>query len=155
MNQDLSPLYNDLLKECKQINTKKDTKEVMQGICDLLKNKLEAYDWVGFYMGNDEERMLYLGPYAGAHTDHLKIPYGKGICGQAAERKETFLVDDVSTENNYIACSIDVKSEIVVPMFKNGLVIGQIDIDSHFPAAFSNEDKLLLEEICVLIAARH
>lgn len=154
--QDLSTQYKDLLAQCRQINANSNNNtEVMQAICDLLKQELEAYDWVGFYMGNEQERILHLGPYAGAHTDHLQIPFGKGICGQAADTKETFLIDDVSAEDNYIACSIDVKSEIVVPMFKDGAVIGQIDIDSHLPAAFSNEDDLFLQEICEMIAQRH
>lgn len=150
-----SEKYRDLLIQCKELNNGTDTNHVMQAICDLLKEQLENYDWVGFYMGNEQERILHLGPYAGNHTDHLSIPYGKGICGQAADNKETFLIDDVSLEDNYIACSIDVKSEIVVPMLKNGAVIGQIDIDSHLPAAFNNEDAIFLEKICVMIAERY
>lgn len=154
MNTSLPTHYLDLLKQCKQINTKADTKQVMQEICELLKTNIESYDWVGFYMGNELERMLHLGPYAGEHTDHTNIPFGKGICGQAADSKETFVIDDVSMEDNYIACNIHVKSEIVVPMFKNGAVIGQIDIDSHTPAAFNKQDTIFLEEICEMIAER-
>lgn len=155
MNTTTTPLYKDLLKRCKEINAEANTEKVMQAVCTLLKNNIESYDWVGFYMGNEAERMLHLGPYAGEHTDHTSIPFGKGICGQAADNKETFVIDDVSMEDNYIACNIHVKSEIVVPMFKDGSVIGQIDIDSHTAAAFDENDTSFLEEICKMIAERY
>ncbi|GMN07041.1 GAF domain-containing protein [Croceitalea sp. MTPC5] len=117
----------------------------MQLICDLLRNEIPYYNWVGFYFKNGEKRELKLGPYAGAPTDHTIIPFGKGICGQVAESNENFVVPDVEAQDNYIACSITVKSEIVVPMFKNGENIGQIDIDSDTPDPFSKEDELFLE----------
>ena len=127
--------------------------EAMQHVCELIHNRLDYYDWVGFYMvSKTEERMLELGPYVGEHTDHVKIPFGKGICGQTAESQETFLIGDVSAEDNYIACSIHVKSEIVVPMFKNDLMIGQIDIDSSTINAFNEADEIFLKEICSLIS---
>ncbi len=117
----------------------------MQLICDLLRNEIPYYNWVGFYFKNGDKRELKLGPYAGAPTDHTIIPFGKGICGQVAESNENFVVPDVEAQDNYIACSITVKSEIVVPMFKNGENIGQIDIDSDTPDPFSKEDELFLE----------
>ncbi len=127
--------------------------EAMQYICESIHEKLNDYDWVGFYLvSKNEERMLELGPYVGEHTDHLKIPFGKGICGQTAESQETFLIDDVSKEENYIACSIHVKSEIVVPMFNNTRMIGQIDIDSSTINAFNDADEIFLKEICSLIS---
>lgn len=127
--------------------------EAMHYICESIHEKLNDYDWVGFYLvSKNEERMLELGPYVGEHTDHLKIPFGKGICGQTAESQETFLIDDVSKEENYIACSIHVKSEIVVPMFKNTRMIGQIDIDSSTINAFNDADEIFLKEICSLIS---
>lgn len=127
--------------------------EAMLYVSNLIHDSLSDYDWVGFYLvSKTEERMLELGPYVGEHTDHVKIPFGKGICGQTAESQETFLIDDVSKEENYIACSIHVKSEIVVPMFKNGTMIGQIDIDSSKINAFNDGDEIFLKEICSLIS---
>ena len=116
-------------------------------ICELLKTKKSNYDWVGFYFADVSQQTLHLGPYAGQPTDHKVIPFGKGICGQVAERHETFLVDDVNAQDNYIACSIHVKSEIVVPLFINNINVGQIDIDSNTKNAFSEDDEELLRQI--------
>lgn len=117
----------------------------MKKICDLLQNKIDHYDWVGFYFANHEARTLHLKAYAGEETDHTVIPFGKGICGQVAVSNENFVVPDVKAQDNYIACSITVKAEIVVPLFKNGKNIGQIDIDSNTPDPFSKEDEDFLE----------
>ena len=142
-------LNKDILKEALDIiQSESSAKDKMQSICDLLEDQIEHYDWVGFYLSDIENRMLHLGPYTGEETDHSTIPYGKGVCGQAAESEKTFLIDDVSAESNYIACSIHVKSEIVVPIFREGIVVGQIDIDSDKLAAFTAADQELLETIC-------
>jgi GAF domain-containing protein len=117
----------------------------MQAICDLLQSSVDYYDWVGFYFKNGDKRELKLGPYAGEATDHTIIPFGKGICGQVAESNQNFVVPDVTAQDNYIACSISVKSEIVVPLFKNGENIGQIDIDSETPDPFTEKDERFLE----------
>ena len=122
-----------------------DSSKKMQQICDLLRNTVDYYDWVGFYFKNGDKRELKLGPYAGEPTDHTIIPFGKGICGQVAESNQNFVVPDVSAQDNYIACSLTVKSEIVVPMFKNGENIGQIDIDSNTPDPFTTADERFLE----------
>ena len=122
-----------------------NSEESMQEICDLLRANINYYDWVGFYFKNGDKRELKLGPYAGEPTDHTIIPFGKGICGQVAESNENFVVPDVQAQDNYIACSISVKSEIVVPLFKDGKNIGQIDIDSNTPDPFSEEDERFLE----------
>lgn len=114
-------------------------------ICQLLQDHIPHYNWVGFYFKNGDKRELKLGPYVGDPTDHTIIPFGKGICGQVAESNQNFVVPDVSAQDNYIACSLTVKSEIVVPLFKNGENIGQIDIDSHTPDPFSEEDERFLE----------
>jgi GAF domain-containing protein len=119
--------------------------EAMQTICDLLQATVDYYDWVGFYFKNGDKRELKLGPYAGEATDHTIIPFGKGICGQVAESNQNFVVPDVAAQDNYIACSISVKSEIVIPLFKNGENIGQIDIDSEASDPFSKEDERFLE----------
>lgn len=117
----------------------------LQGICDLLQKEKDHYDWVGFYFHKEDQKMLELGPYAGDPTDHTLIPFGKGICGQVALSDSNFVVPDVHAQDNYIACSIHVKSEIVVPLFVEGKNIGQIDIDSHTPDAFDDSDERLLE----------
>ncbi len=147
-------IFNTLLKDFKTYVSKTHTgEEAMTYICQRIYEELDTYDWVGFYLvSKTEDKMLNLGPYVGEHTDHIKIPFGKGICGQTAESQETFLIDDVSKEDNYIACSIHVKSEIVVPMFHNTHMIGQIDIDSSTINAFNEADEIFLKEICSLIS---
>ena len=126
-------------------DSSKSTEDRLQAICDLLHETKPHYDWVGFYFHNEDQKVLELGPFTGAPTDHTVIPFGKGICGQVALSDENFVVPDVSTQDNYIACSIDVRSEIVVPLFVKGKNIGQIDIDSHTPDAFDESDEQLLE----------
>jgi len=122
-----------------------NTTEKLQNLCTFLKENVSYYNWVGFYFKNGDKRELILGPYAGAATDHTVIPFGKGICGQVAESNQNFVVPDVSAQDNYIACSITVKSEIVVPLFVNNENIGQIDIDSHELDPFTAEDERFLE----------
>lgn len=117
----------------------------LQAICQLLNENVAHYNWVGFYFANHESSTLHLGPYVGAPTDHTVIPFGKGICGQVAESNSNFVVPDVADQDNYIACSFTVKSEIVVPLFVNGINIGQIDIDSHVLNPFTAEDERFLE----------
>jgi len=119
--------------------------EKLLKICELLNNSIEYYNWVGFYFANQENLALHLGPYVGAETDHTVIPFGKGICGQVAVSNANFVVPDVSSQENYIACSFTVKSEIVVPLFVNGKNIGQIDIDSHKLNPFTAADERFLE----------
>ena len=114
-------------------------------ICTLLKDNIEYYNWVGFYFRNGEKEELLIGPYVGEPTDHNVIPFGKGICGQVAVSNENFVVPDVATQDNYIACSFTVKSEIVIPLFVKGENIGQIDIDSHILNPFTEADERFLE----------
>ena len=126
-------------------NTTRDEK--LLAICKLLNESVEYYNWVGFYFANHEAQTLHLGPYVGAETDHTVIPFGKGICGQVAVSNNNFVVPDVSAQDNYIACSFTVKSEIVVPLFVEGKNIGQIDIDSHVIDPFTAEDERFLEYV--------
>ena len=126
--------------------------EKLQAICELLHDSVDYYDWVGFYLVDAPKAELVLGPFAGEPTEHVRIPFGRGICGQAAERKETFTVQDVSKESNYLACSPRVQSEIVVPILKDGQVVGELDIDSHVLSPFGREDVELLEGICSLVS---
>jgi len=122
-------------------------------ICELLNEHVPYYDWVGFYLIDPEkEGELILGPYVGEPTDHTNISFGQGICGQAAEREETFVVQDVNQQDNYLSCSIKVKSEIVVPIFSGGKVVGEIDIDSHIIGPFTEKDSEFLEKVAVMVA---
>ena len=114
-------------------------------LCHFLRDNIDYYDWVGFYFRNGEKEELILGPYAGEATDHTIIPFGKGICGQVAVSNQNFVVPDVHAQDNYIACSLTVKSEVVIPLFVNGENIGQIDIDSEVFDAFSDRDERFLE----------
>ena len=121
------------------------SEEKLTQICEFLQNSVKYYNWVGFYFANEAERTLHLKAFAGEPTDHTVIPFGKGICGQVAESNTNFVVTDVTAQDNYIACSITVKSEIVIPLFKDGKNIGQIDIDSHTIDPFTEEDERFLE----------
>lgn len=114
---------------------------------------LAHYDWVGFHLVESSAADLVLGPYAGQPTEHVRIPVGRGICGQAAQTKQTFVVQDVSQASNYPSCSPEVRSEIVVPIFKEGKVVGELDIDSHALAAFSEKDRAFLAQICKAVGS--
>jgi GAF domain-containing protein len=137
-------------------NDYKTKEEVMQKIVELLSERINYYNWVGFYLvDNKELDSLILGPYVGEPTEHKTIKFGQGICGQAASAKTTFIVEDVTKEENYLSCSPKTQSEIVVPIFdKKGNIVGEIDIDSHQKEAFNQDDKSFLEEIAKLITDR-
>ena len=134
-------------------NTSNTVETRLTKVCELLENVIPYYDWVGFYFANHEARTLHLKAFAGEPTDHTVIPFGKGICGQVAESNANFVVPDVKAQDNYIACSIYVKAEIVVPLFKDGKNIGQIDIDSHTADPFSKEDETFLQWVNEKVAA--
>ena len=124
----------------------------MRAVCGFLRSEVSYYDWAGFYRVGSSGNTLLLGPYDGAPTEHIKIPFGRGVCGRAAEKIETIIVQDVGREDNYISCSMSVKAEIVVPVLNEGLLKGVLDIDSHTLNPFSETDRLLLEEIAAGIA---
>ena len=146
--------FDDLKPQVSAItsNTNYSRDEKLLAICQLLNQNIDHYNWVGFYFANHEAQTLHLGPYVGAETDHTVIPFGKGICGQVAVSNQNFVVPDVAAQDNYIACSFTVKSEIVVPLFVNGKNIGQIDIDSHVLDPFTNEDEQFLEFVNTEVA---
>lgn len=119
----------------------------LSAMCKLLQEQVTHYQWVGIYWMNNSEQLLQLGPFAGAETEHTKIPYGRGICGQVAVSGASFEVPDVWAQDNYLACSMETKSELVVPIYSRSKLIGQIDIDSHFLNPFGPEDHKLLETL--------
>ncbi|AOR26626.1 histidine kinase [Formosa sp. Hel3_A1_48] len=134
------------------VDNAQNVEQTLLLICELLKSEIPYYDWVGFYFKNGDKKELKLGPYAGSATDHTIIPFGKGICGQVAVSNKNFVVPDVKAQDNYIACSLTVKSEIVIPVFVNGENIGQIDIDSNTLNPFTKEDEEFLEFVCAKVA---
>lgn len=100
-----------------------------------------------------DREVLVLGPFAGNLTPHVRIPVTQGICGAAVVSGETVIVNDVGSDPRYLSCSIETKSEIVVPIYANGTVVGEIDIDSHDPAAFKDDDRVFLEEVARIVGS--
>ena len=129
-----------------------DADTAMRETVGLLKARLPYYTWAGIYLLQGDE--LVLGPYLGKPSPHTRIPLGRGICGAAASTKATIVVDDVHADPRYLACSIETKSEIVVPIMRGHEVLGEIDVDSDLPAAFGPRDRELLEQVAALLAAR-
>src|SRR5277367_6792765 len=147
---------SDLRKDLDSLKSRTRTADdLMKGITLLLNQHMLKYNWVGFYMlePGANPPVLVLGHYQGAMTPHTRIPLHQGICGAAASSGKTVVVDDVSSDPRYLACSLETKSEIVVPVFAHGKVVGELDIDSHFPAAFKDEDRDLVEYCAGLVGA--
>ncbi len=146
----------DLAREIDTLAEAADSVDyLMSIIVGRLQERLGYFHWVGFYMIEKglpgEEPMLVLGPYVGVETPHKRIPLNQGICGAAVTQGRTVVVDDVNSDPRYLACSIETKSEIVAPIFVNGSVVGELDIDSHIPAAFGPEDRRLVEHCAALV----
>lgn len=129
-----------------------DGTEAMTRTVEILKARLPDYTWVGIYrlFGNE----LVLGPFRGRPSPHTHIPLGRGICGAAAAEKTTIIVDDVNADPRYLACSLETRSEIVVPIMRGCEVLGEIDIDSDRPSAFGAEDKRMLEVVAAVLAVK-
>jgi L-methionine (R)-S-oxide reductase len=130
--------------------------ELMQSMVRLLHDRMLKYNWVGFYMlePGAEPPVLVLGAFEGAMTPHTRIPLNQGICGAAASSGQTVVVDDVNKDPRYLACSLETKSEIVVPIFVQGGVVGELDIDSHFRAAFTSEHQALVQYCAQLVGRK-
>ncbi len=151
LHSDNAPVFFDeLLKRVTEIVENSGSAEAkLQAICEILRYSVPYYDWVGFYIEDSENpRTLYLGPYAGEPTEHSVIPFGRGICGRVAESGETLVIQDVTKEDNYLSCSVNVKSEIVLPIKRGGNFIAQLDIDSHAESPFSEADVEFLTKVC-------
>jgi len=130
-------------------STMPDATSLLTEVVSLLRRARSHYHWVGVYLLQGDE--LVLGPYVGKPTPHTRIPLHQGICGAAASTGQTVIVDDVNADPRYLACSLETRSEIVVPILRQGHVLGEIDIDSDQPAAFSHEDRDLLEAVAALL----
>jgi L-methionine (R)-S-oxide reductase len=129
-----------------------DATRAMELTVMTLQNELPGYSWVGIYLLDGNE--LVLGPFVGRPSPHTRIPLGRGICGAAAVEKQTIIVDDVTTDKRYLACSAETRSEIVVPIMRGDEVLGEIDVDSDRAAAFAAKDRALLESVAGLLADR-
>ena len=127
-----------------------DARRAMELTVTLLAKHLPDYTWTGIYLLEGNE--LCLGPFVGKPSPHTRIPLGRGICGAAAAEKATIIVDDVNADPRYLACSIETRSEIVVPIMHDGDVLGELDIDSDRAAAFGPDDRELLEQVAALLA---
>jgi GAF domain-containing protein len=126
--------------------------ELQKTIVEAISKELPHYNWTGFYMlAPDDPQTLLLGAFVGEPTLHVRIPVSEGICGAAVASGETVIVDDVNADPRYLSCSIRTKSEIVVPIRAHGKVMGEIDIDSHTPAAFAKTDRAFLEEAARIV----
>jgi GAF domain-containing protein len=123
-------------------------------VVKVIAQRLPHYDWVGFYMLDpNDPGTLALGPFVGEPTPHVRIPVHQGICGAAVAARSTIVVDDVNADPRYLSCSIKTRSEIVVPIFSQEQVVGELDIDSHTPAAFTNADRAFLEEAARIVGS--
>lgn len=152
-HEELVPERTALLDRFYRMATLSVSLEQLQTeIVGALSQSLPHFNWTGFYMLDlADPEMLALGPFVGDPTPHVRIPVSQGICGAAVLSGETVVVDDVGSDPRYLSCSIETKSEIVVPIYATGKVVGEIDIDSHEPAAFHEDDRVLLEEVARIV----
>ncbi len=142
-----------LLSVLREVAANASSLESLQrGTVEVIAHHLPYYNWTGFYMLDpNDPQTLILGPFVGDSTPHVRIPVTQGICGAAVASGETMIVDDVNSDSRYLSCSIKTKSEIVVPVFAHDKVVGEIDIDSHTPSAFTGADRIFLEEVTRIV----
>jgi GAF domain-containing protein len=149
----LSEVRSGLLHHIRDLAASSPSLDALQtGIVGAMAERLPHFSWTGFYMLDlADPEMLVLGRFVGAPTPHVRIPVSQGICGAAVASGETVIVDDVAADPRYLSCSIDTRSEIVVPIYVRGSVVGEIDIDSHAPAAFTDADRAFLEDAARIV----
>lgn len=143
----MAPLIIEKLNELFKSGHKGD--DYLRQTAELIQKHFPEYNWVGFYFLKDNK--LHVGPYVGKPTPHTVIDLNKGVCGAAVSLEKTIVVDDVNADPRYLACSLETRSEIVIPIRVDGKIIGELDIDSEKKAAFSADDRQLLEEAVALI----
>lgn len=145
--------YDDILRGLTEgIARAPSPDEAMEHTVQVLKSEVPDYTWVGIYLLEGTE--LVLGPFRGKPSPHTRIPLDRGICGAAATQQQTVVVDDVDADPRYLACSLETRSEIVVPIMRGATVLGEIDIDSDKKAAFGPADRELLEAVAALLARK-
>ncbi len=146
-------MASGILKQIATIGeSAKSREEYLQRVVEAIDAAYDLYSWVGFYFLADGQ--LHVGPYVGPETPHAVIDVNSGICGAAVREENTIVVDDVNADPRFLACSLTTRSEIVVPIRVKGKIIGEIDIDSDTPAAFTAEDRRMLEEIADMVGQR-
>ena len=148
----MKPEYHRIAREVQATIAPYNLFNAQVAAVQILKARVPHYTWVGIYLLEGEE--LVLGPFLGKPSPHTRIPLGRGICGAAATARATIVVDDVHADPRYLACSLDTKSEIVVPIMRDGRVLGEIDIDSNARAAFTPDDRELVEAVAAMLAAK-
>ena len=142
---------NHLIQQVeKLVSSSHSCDEILLETCRLLQKSIPKYNWIGFYVVDGDE--LVLGPFVGKPSSHTRIKFDSGICGAAVREGETIVVDDVNSDPRYLACSLETKSEMVVPIWKEGKIVGEIDIDSNELAAFDVRDRELLETVSGLLS---
>lgn len=148
-------LHGELIARIETYAATSPTAEaLLRMIAETLAAELPNYNWVGFYMLDpDDQQMLVLGPFVGAATLHTRIPVHEGICGAAVAEEQTIVVDDVHSDPRYLACSIETRSEIVVPIRVHGRIVGEIDIDSHATAAFNAAERAFVERCAAIVGS--
>ena len=140
-----SLIYSQLAKSLTAlIGEEREFLPNMSNMASLLFFSLKDINWSGFYLIKNKE--LLLGPFQGKPAC-VRIPMGKGVCGSSALNKSTIIVEDVNNFPGHIACDVDSRSEIVIPLFKGEALIGVLDIDSPILARFDEEDKKGLEHL--------
>lgn len=145
----------DIIARLNEVASQPDAaKRLLFEAVNLLKHNFDYYDWVGIYSLESADELV-LGPFLGKPSPHTRIKTDSGICGAAVREEQTIIIDDVNADPRYLACSLETKSEIVVPIFKGEKVVGEIDIDSHKHAAFTEADRRLLEEIAAILSAAY
>ena len=150
----MEPLTTLLDSIRQSASTASSLNALQEEVVKLISQRLPNYDWVGFYMLDpNDPGTLVLGPFVGEPTPHVRIPVHQGICGAAVAARSTIVVDDVNADPRYLSCSIKTRSEIVVPIFSRERVVGELDIDSHTPTAFTNADRAFLEEVARIVGS--
>ncbi|MCH9032441.1 MAG: GAF domain-containing protein [candidate division Zixibacteria bacterium] len=153
MSDNKGKLFARLLDEVSNsLKAATSSESALESVVKILSSEVEYFTWTGFYLIDGDE--LHLGPYVGKPTPHTRIKVGQGICGSAAEKCETIIVDDVDSDPRYLACSLETKSEIVVPLMDEDKCLGEIDIDSDSKTAFSEVDAEFLERVAALVTEK-
>jgi len=134
------------------ISSLKTEKEVLQKAVEFIDAYSPDFNWTGIYMMRSG--VLEVGPYIGPETEHTRIELNSGICGAAASQKKSIIVDDVNADERFLACSVNTRSEIVVPLMDGHECLGEIDIDSDKPGNFTDDDRAMLEEIAAVVVER-
>jgi GAF domain-containing protein len=151
----MTPVHKELLQELQNFAmTATSAQSLMEQIAKRMHEKMARYNWAGFYVVDPVDAgYLIVGPYAGSFTPNVRIPLDRGLCGAAAKSGQVVVVADVSKDPRYLAGSSLVKSEIVVPIFANKKLAGELDIESYFTDTFTRPEQEFVEACAKLVAS--